>query len=81
MTEAAIKMQNTNTTIVKGTISYPLSASEAFKLGIGVRTAIMNVYASLAEKCSTNNDRAVINNVVTQDQEKSLLWRKNLTLP
>lgn len=70
MTEAAIKTQNTNTTIVKGTISYPLSASEAFKLGIGVRTAIMNVYASLAEKCSTNNDRAVINNVVTQDQEK-----------
>ena len=70
MTEAAVKMQNSNTPIVQGSVSYPLSASEAYRLGVTIHTAIINIYASLAEKCSTKNDRDVISTIVNQDQVK-----------
>lgn len=70
MTEAAVKMQNSNTPIVQSSVSYPLSASEAYRLGVEIHTAIINIYASLAKKCSSENDHDLINNVVKQDQEK-----------
>jgi hypothetical protein len=70
MTEAAVKMQSTNTPIVQSSVSYPLSASEAYRLGVNIHTAILNMYASLAEKCSTENDRHAVDKVVKQDQVK-----------
>lgn len=77
MTEAAVKMQKTNTPIVQGSVSYPLSASEAYRLGVNIQTTIMNMYASVAEKCSTENDRHAVGNVVKQDQVKIATLEKD----
>lgn len=76
MTEVAMIMKSSTTPTVQGSVSCPLSASQAYRLGMNMHTAIINIYATLAEKCSTKFDRQVIKKMIKQEQERITAFEK-----
>lgn len=76
MTEVARIMNSSTTTTVQSKVSCPLSASQAYRLGVEMHTAIINIYTTLAEKCSTKFDRQVINKLIRQEHDRIAAFEK-----
>lgn len=79
MTEVARIMKSTTTPTVQGTVSCPLSASQAYRLGVNMHTAMINIYAAMAEKCSTKSDHQVIKEMIKQEQDRIAAFEKGFT--
>lgn len=76
MTEVARMMKNSTTPTVQGSVPCPLSASQAYRLGVDMHKAIINIYSTLADKCSTRIDYQTINTMIKQEQERISAFEK-----
>lgn len=79
MTEVARIMKSSTTPNVQGSVSCPLSASQAYRLGVNMHTAIIDIYTVLAEKCSTKSDHKVIKEMIKQEQDRITALEKGFS--
>jgi len=76
MTEAAPMMKKNVTPTAQGSFSCPLSASQAYRLGVNLHTAIVDIYTALAKKCSTASEQETIKAMIEQEQERIAAFEK-----
>lgn len=72
MTRNAVaqKLSDSNTTTSEEKrMYYPVSASEAYNLGIELEKILSNVYRELETKCNSTSARKVLKDLVKQNQE------------
>lgn len=76
MTEVARMMKSSTTPTVQGSVSCPLSASQAYKLGVDIHTVMINIYEVLAGKCSNTSDYKATKKMIEREQERIAAFRK-----
>lgn len=57
------------TTSEQRKLYYPITASEAYDLGIGLEKMLSNIYQVLETKCNSTSSRKVLKDLVKQNQE------------
>jgi len=76
MTEVARIMKSSTTPTVQGSVSCPLCASQAYRLGVEIHSAIINIYTVMAKKCSTESEYQVIKEMIKQEQDRVAAFEK-----
>lgn len=69
MAEAAIMMKRSTTSAEQGPVTCPLSASQAYGLGIRMHTAVLNEYTALTEKCASEGSIKVLKSLIDQKKK------------
>lgn len=60
MTEAAVMMKNHRPPTEWGSVSCPLAASEAYRLGATMESMVMRIYTTLADQCPSPKGGAAL---------------------
>ena len=79
MTEVAVIMRDTMTPTMQGSVTCPLSASQAYRLGVEMHGTLITIYNTLAEKCNSKFDLQVVKKMIKQEQDNIVALEKGFT--